>query len=312
MNCPYGSSSKTASIGRHLPVMAAVMVARPRPSVSCFLAYCLTILRSSHPLPSSDGCRCGVTRSFLSYCPLSAPVTLRLRLSAVVGRSHSSLTGNPSNEEAAIAVSRSIKQVPRHPIRGGIPAPDAVGGEFTKKEEEMLPGRLIHSHGDCRPARVWNPSILGGVRVCVLQEGQRLPFQGSRNCYREVLRPASHPIWGRVELDIFKEGNETAPRDEKELPRCSPSNQPMEGGVMHFKEVRSPTPKEREETEGVDQPGRGVEFIKKGRKPISSAIGQAMGRNQLSSRRSAIQPEGWGDGHHQEGMETGRESKRTS
>ena len=44
----------------------------------------------------------------------------------------------------------------------------------------------------------------------------------------------------------------------------------------------------------MNQPEEGEEFIKKGRRLIGSAGGQARGRNQPSPRRSQIQPEGRG------------------
>lgn len=63
----------------------------------------------------------------------------------------------------------------------------------------------------------------------------------------------------------------------------------------------NPTPREKEETEDVGQPEKGKEFIKKERKSIGSVSGQAKGRNQLSSRRSEIRPQGTEKNH---GMRT--------
>lgn len=138
----------------------------------------------------------------------------------------------------------------------------------------MLSRRVNHSHRDCRPAGAWNPSM-AGAKGGVPQEGQRLPFQGSRNRCREVLRPASQQsiqLWG-VELDIFKEGNGTSQGDGKKLPGCNPTDQ-WGGGRTYFKETRSPTPKERGETGEADQPDRG-ELIKKGMEANGPASGQA-------------------------------------
>ena len=52
-----------------------------------------------------------------------------------------------------------------------------------------------------------------------------------------------------VELGMSKKDNDTAPREGKELPRCSPSNRPTAEGITPFRRGGQSHPKEREETE---------------------------------------------------------------
>ena len=142
-------------------------------------------------------------------------------------------------------------------------------GDAVQKSEPFPPGLQTSRSMESVHPSGWR------AKDGVPQEGQRHPFQGSRNCCREVVHPASQQSnfggWSwTYSKKVTRLPKETG-RSYRDV--IHPTDQ--WGGEEHTSRRSEVPPQRGEKKQGRQTNQRKGEFIKKGRRSISSASGQA-------------------------------------